>query len=86
MELGCSVASSDCGMRVAIDRSHAAALGRAGLREPRTLLLAGDPAAIRDQLAELAELGISLCQIVLPGFPATSDRHLFVDEVMPAFR
>lgn len=31
-------------VRVAIDRSHAAALGRAGLREPRTLLLAGDRA------------------------------------------
>lgn len=74
-------------VRVAIDRSHAAALGRAAaLPEPRTSLLAGDPAAIRDQLAELAELGISLCQIVLPGFPDTSDLRLFVDEVMPAFR
>ena len=74
-------------VRVAIDRSHAAALAHAAdLPEPKTSLLAGDPAAIRDQLAELAELGISLCQIVLPGFPQTNDLRLFIDEVMPAFQ
>jgi alkanesulfonate monooxygenase SsuD/methylene tetrahydromethanopterin reductase-like flavin-dependent oxidoreductase (luciferase family) len=73
-------------LRVYIDRSHAAALNRAGDKlagdEPA---LAGDPSAIRDRLAEYAELGISLCQIVFPNFPDTDDMRLFMDEVMPAF-
>ena len=66
---------------------YAAALGHAaGLPEPKTSLLADEPTAICDQLAELAELGISLCQIVLPGFPQTNDLRLFIDEVMPALQ
>jgi len=73
-------------LRVYIDRSHAAALNRAGDRlagdEPA---LAGDPSAIRDRLAEYTELGFSLCQIVFPNFPDTDDMRLFMEEVMPAF-
>jgi alkanesulfonate monooxygenase SsuD/methylene tetrahydromethanopterin reductase-like flavin-dependent oxidoreductase (luciferase family) len=73
-------------LRVIIDRSHSAALNRAGDKlagdEPP---LAGDPAAIRDGLTEYAELGISLFQIVFPNFPDTDDMRLFMDEVLPAF-
>jgi alkanesulfonate monooxygenase SsuD/methylene tetrahydromethanopterin reductase-like flavin-dependent oxidoreductase (luciferase family) len=72
--------------QVIIDRSHAAALNRAGDRlagdQPP---LAGDPSAIRDRLTEYVELGISMFQIVFPNFPDTDDMRLFMDEVLPAF-
>lgn len=47
---------------------------------------AGDPAALRDYLAELVEMGFDLFQMVFPAFPETDDMQLFVDEVMPHFR
>jgi alkanesulfonate monooxygenase SsuD/methylene tetrahydromethanopterin reductase-like flavin-dependent oxidoreductase (luciferase family) len=70
-----------------IDRSHAAAVNRAGkLLESENPALAGDPAAIRDRLTELAELGFDLFHLVFPNFPETDDLRLFIDEVMPHFR
>ncbi len=72
--------------RVYIDRSHAAALERAGdALQSDNPPLAGDPSAVREQLHELAELGIDLCQLIFPRFPETDDLQLFIDEVLPAF-
>lgn len=72
-------------VRIIIDRSHHAALARADAIPGAGPMLKGDPAAIRDQLHELADLGVSMFQVVLAGFPETDDLRLFVDEVMPAF-
>jgi alkanesulfonate monooxygenase SsuD/methylene tetrahydromethanopterin reductase-like flavin-dependent oxidoreductase (luciferase family) len=73
-------------LRVYIDRSHAAALERAGdALQSDNPPLAGDPAAVREQLHELAEIGIDLCQLIFPRFPDTDDLRLFIDEVLPAF-
>lgn len=47
---------------------------------------AGEPAALRDHLLELIDLGIEHFQLVFPNFPETDDMRLFVDEVLPAFR
>ena len=47
--------------------------------------LAGDPSAICDQLAELADQGFDLCQLVFPKFPDTDDIQLFLDQVLPHF-
>jgi alkanesulfonate monooxygenase SsuD/methylene tetrahydromethanopterin reductase-like flavin-dependent oxidoreductase (luciferase family) len=47
---------------------------------------AGDPAGLRDYLAERIELGFDLFQLVFPRFPDTDDLRLFADEVLPAFR
>jgi alkanesulfonate monooxygenase SsuD/methylene tetrahydromethanopterin reductase-like flavin-dependent oxidoreductase (luciferase family) len=44
---------------------------------------AGEPAALRDHLAELTEMGFTLFQMVFPAFPETDDMQLFADEVMP---
>jgi alkanesulfonate monooxygenase SsuD/methylene tetrahydromethanopterin reductase-like flavin-dependent oxidoreductase (luciferase family) len=47
---------------------------------------AGDPAALRDRLAELIDLGFEQFQLVFAGWPELDDIKLFVDEVLPAFR
>jgi alkanesulfonate monooxygenase SsuD/methylene tetrahydromethanopterin reductase-like flavin-dependent oxidoreductase (luciferase family) len=47
---------------------------------------AGTPAELRDHLAELADVGFDLFQLVFPGFPETHDLELFVAEVLPAFQ
>ena len=73
-------------VRVYLDRSHAAALARAGeALQSDNPPLAGDPSAVREQLHELAELGIDLCQLIFPRFPELDDLQLFVDEVLPTF-
>jgi alkanesulfonate monooxygenase SsuD/methylene tetrahydromethanopterin reductase-like flavin-dependent oxidoreductase (luciferase family) len=73
-------------VRVYIDRSHAAALERASdALKSDNPPLAGDPAAVREQLHELAELGIDLCQLIFPRFPETDDLRLFMDKVLPEF-
>ena len=46
---------------------------------------AGDPAELRDHLAELRKIGFSLFLLAFGGFPGTDDIQLFVDEVMPHF-
>jgi alkanesulfonate monooxygenase SsuD/methylene tetrahydromethanopterin reductase-like flavin-dependent oxidoreductase (luciferase family) len=71
---------------VFVDRSHAAAVERAGaLLTEDGSAIAGDPAAIRDKLAEAAELGFDLGMLVFPRFPETGDLRLFMDEVLPHF-
>jgi alkanesulfonate monooxygenase SsuD/methylene tetrahydromethanopterin reductase-like flavin-dependent oxidoreductase (luciferase family) len=69
-----------------LDRSHAKALDRAGdiLNGDRPAM-AGDPAAIRDQLTELADMGFEQAMLVFPNFPETDDLRLFLDEVVPHF-
>jgi alkanesulfonate monooxygenase SsuD/methylene tetrahydromethanopterin reductase-like flavin-dependent oxidoreductase (luciferase family) len=60
--------------RVYLDRSHATALERAGdALQSDNPPLAGDPSAVREQLHELAELGIDLCQLIFPRFSETDD-------------
>jgi alkanesulfonate monooxygenase SsuD/methylene tetrahydromethanopterin reductase-like flavin-dependent oxidoreductase (luciferase family) len=46
---------------------------------------AGDPAAMRDHLEQLAEIGFEHVQLVFPDFPGTEDVELFLSEVRPAF-
>ncbi len=52
-------------------------------RLPSTL--AGDPAAIREQFDEFAELGYSMSMLSFPRFPETDELRLFMDEVVPHF-
>jgi alkanesulfonate monooxygenase SsuD/methylene tetrahydromethanopterin reductase-like flavin-dependent oxidoreductase (luciferase family) len=69
-----------------LDRSHAKATRRAGdLLDGENAVIAGDPAAIRDRLAELAEIGFDMAMLVFPNFPETDDLRLFLDEVRPHF-
>ena len=46
---------------------------------------AGDPAELRDHLAQIQELGFDLVQLSFAGFPETDDLKLFADEVLPHF-
>ena len=48
-------------------------------------VFAGDPAALRDHLESLAELGFEHIQLVFPDFPGTEDLDLFLADVRPAF-
>lgn len=69
-----------------IDRSHKKALEMAGKHlNPEAPPVAGDPSAVRDQYAALAELGFSLCITFFPRFQELDDMRLFMDEVIPAF-
>jgi alkanesulfonate monooxygenase SsuD/methylene tetrahydromethanopterin reductase-like flavin-dependent oxidoreductase (luciferase family) len=73
-------------VRVFLARTRAQALDmvaqhRRGTEHP----IAGDPASVRDQLAELADLGFDLSVLTFPRFQELDDMRLFVDEVMPAF-
>lgn len=69
-----------------IDRSHSRALeqvevsGHAG--QPS---IAGDPSAVRDQYAELRELGFDLIVTFFEDFQDLSAMKLFMDEVIPEF-
>jgi alkanesulfonate monooxygenase SsuD/methylene tetrahydromethanopterin reductase-like flavin-dependent oxidoreductase (luciferase family) len=73
---------------VFLDRDRQAAIDRAGARLERAdqPAFAGDPAALRDYLAERIELGFDHFPLVFPRFPETDDIELFVDQVLPAFR
>jgi alkanesulfonate monooxygenase SsuD/methylene tetrahydromethanopterin reductase-like flavin-dependent oxidoreductase (luciferase family) len=73
---------------VFLDRNRQAAIDRAGsrLENAERPVFAGDPAALREFLAERIELGFDHFPLVFPGFPETEDIELFVDEVLPAFR
>ncbi len=74
-------------LTVFLARTRAEAELRAGRRlagnDPP---FAGEPAALRDHLLEMVDLGFDLFQLVFAGFPETDDMRLFVDEVLPAFR
>jgi alkanesulfonate monooxygenase SsuD/methylene tetrahydromethanopterin reductase-like flavin-dependent oxidoreductase (luciferase family) len=73
---------------VFLDRDHQKAIERAGKRVENTEqpAFAGDPAALRDYIAERVDLGFDHFPLVFPRFPDTDDMELFVDEVLPAFR
>ena len=72
---------------VYLDRDRSAAERRAAARpNGQGSAFAGDPAALRDYLGELVELGFDHFPLVFPGFPETDDLDLFVDEVLPHFR
>ena len=73
---------------VFLDRNRQAAIDRAGSRldNAERPVFAGDPAALREFLAERIELGFDHFPLVFPGFPETDDIELFVDQVLPAFR
>ena len=73
---------------VFLDRDRQAAIERAGRRieNDEHPVFAGDPAALRDFLAERIDMGFDHFPLVFPRFPETDDIELFVDEVLPAFR
>ncbi len=72
---------------VIIDRDHRAALNRAGDRlQQEKPPIAGDPAAVAERIAELADLGFDLFQVGFDQFPSTEDMELFIAEVMPRFQ
>jgi alkanesulfonate monooxygenase SsuD/methylene tetrahydromethanopterin reductase-like flavin-dependent oxidoreductase (luciferase family) len=69
-----------------LDGDGAAARRAAGARlEGETVAFAGDPPAMIDHLATLAEMGFEHVQLVFPGFPGTADMELFLERVRPAF-
>jgi alkanesulfonate monooxygenase SsuD/methylene tetrahydromethanopterin reductase-like flavin-dependent oxidoreductase (luciferase family) len=69
-----------------LDTDGAAARREAGTRlEGETVAFAGEPAALVDHLAALAELGFEHVQLVFPGFPGTADMELFLERVRPEF-
>ena len=72
--------------RVFLAKSHAQALEMAAQTRGRTEHpIAGDPASVRDQFAELADMGFDLSILTFPRFQELDDMRLFVDEVLPAF-
>jgi alkanesulfonate monooxygenase SsuD/methylene tetrahydromethanopterin reductase-like flavin-dependent oxidoreductase (luciferase family) len=73
-------------VRVAIARYHKEALAMVERRKrPGSHPIAGDPVAVREQLAELAELGFDYSVLTFMNFQELDDLKLFVDQVMPAF-
>jgi alkanesulfonate monooxygenase SsuD/methylene tetrahydromethanopterin reductase-like flavin-dependent oxidoreductase (luciferase family) len=69
-----------------LDTDAGAARRAAGSRlEGEVVAFAGEPSAMIDHLATLAELGFEHVQLVFPGFPGTTDMELFLDRVRPAF-
>jgi alkanesulfonate monooxygenase SsuD/methylene tetrahydromethanopterin reductase-like flavin-dependent oxidoreductase (luciferase family) len=73
-------------VRVAIAKSHREALAMVERRSrPGSHPIAGDPVAVREQLAELADLGFDLSVLTFMYFQELDVLKLFVDEVMPAF-
>ncbi len=68
-----------------INRSHKRALDMAGKHlESDSPPVVGDPSAVRDQYARLAELGFDLCITFFPRFQELDDMQLFMEEVIPA--
>ena len=74
-----------------IDRSHSKAVELANDRTHGDWVnssqppIVGDPAAVRERLAEFAELGFDMFICCFPGFHEPDDVRLFMDEVIPAF-
>lgn len=48
--------------------------------------IVGDPAEVKDQLFEWADMGFDLCITVFPEFQSLEDMKLFTDKVMPHFQ
>jgi alkanesulfonate monooxygenase SsuD/methylene tetrahydromethanopterin reductase-like flavin-dependent oxidoreductase (luciferase family) len=73
-------------VRVAIAKSQNEAQAMVERRmRPGAHPVVGDPAAVREQFAELADLGFDLSVLTFMNFQELDDLKLFVDEVMPAF-
>jgi alkanesulfonate monooxygenase SsuD/methylene tetrahydromethanopterin reductase-like flavin-dependent oxidoreductase (luciferase family) len=72
---------------VYLDRDRAAArrwAGDAVLGERPAF--AGDPAEMRDRIAEIEGLGFDMIQLRFAGLMGTTDLELFIDEVLPHWR
>lgn len=73
-------------VRLFIDKSHRKALEMAGDRihgdQPA---VAGDPASVREQLTQFAELGFDFSILTFSRFQDLEDMKLFVNEVQPHF-
>ena len=73
-------------VRVAIAKSHKEALAMVERRSrPGSHPIAGDPVAVREQLAELADLGFDFSVLTFVNFQELDDIKLFADQVIPHF-
>lgn len=73
-------------IRVFLDRDGKAAKNRAGKNlEKEHPDFAGDPAELRDYIAQLQAAGFDKVLFLMAGFPDTADLKLLVDEVLPHF-
>jgi len=73
-------------VRVAIAKSQKEAQAMVERRmRPGSHPVVGDPVAVREQLAELADLGFDFSVLTFMNFQELDDLKLFVDQVMPAF-
>ena len=69
-----------------IDRKHQRALERAASRRSSdSSVIAGDPVSVREQFAELQELGFDMVMTYFNDFQDLTEMKLFVDEVIPSF-
>ena len=69
-----------------IDRKHSRALERAASRRSSdSTVIAGDPVSVREQFAELQELGFDMVMTYFNDFQDLTEMKLFVDEVIPSF-
>ena len=69
-----------------IDRKHQRALDRhASSRWTDSTVIAGDPVSVREQFAELHELGFDMVMTYFNDFQDLTEMKLFVDEVIPNF-
>ena len=69
-----------------IDRNHQRALDRfASSRWSDSTVIAGDPVSVREQYAELRELGFDMVMTYFEDFQDLTEMKLFVDEVIPSF-
>jgi len=71
--------------RFFIDKDHKKALRLAEGKNSAGQVIAGDPAAVCDQLFELAEMGFDMVITTFPKFQELDDMKLFVDSVIPQF-
>ena len=69
-----------------IDRKYSRALERAASRRSSdSTVIAGDPVSVREQFAELQELGFDMVMTYFNDFQDLTEMKLFVDEVIPSF-
>jgi alkanesulfonate monooxygenase SsuD/methylene tetrahydromethanopterin reductase-like flavin-dependent oxidoreductase (luciferase family) len=73
--------------RFYIHKVHSKALEMAGDKaNDSSAVIAGDPAAVREKLMELVELGFDYSIATFPQLQELDDMKLFAEEVMPYFR
>jgi alkanesulfonate monooxygenase SsuD/methylene tetrahydromethanopterin reductase-like flavin-dependent oxidoreductase (luciferase family) len=65
-----------------VEAERLAGLALAGANPP----FAGTPAVLGEYLGRYIDLGVSVFQLVFPGFPETEDMQQFAEEVLPTFR